>query len=224
LAGHAVTRFDLVIFDCDGVLVDSELIANRVFAEMLVELGLPVTIDDMFERFVGHSMTYCLDLVRGMLGRAVPPGFVDELRERTARAFTEELQPVAGIHAALDALTCATCVASSGDQAKMRITLGLTGLLERFEGRLFSVTQVANGKPAPDVFVFAAAQMGVNPERVAVVEDTPAGVAAGIAAGMTVFGYAGRTQAARLHNAGAAVVFTDMHELPALLSVPRTTR
>jgi HAD superfamily hydrolase (TIGR01509 family) len=217
-----VTRFDLVIFDCDGVLVDSELIANRVFAEMLVELGLSVTIDDMFERFVGHSMAYCLDLVRGMLGRPVPPGFVDALRERTARAFVEELQPVPGIHDALDALTCASCVASSGDHAKMRTTLGLTGLLDRFDGRLFSVTQVANGKPAPDVFVFAAAQMGVSPDRVAVVEDTPAGVAAGIAAGMTVFGYAGRTQAARLHNAGASIVFTDMHELPALLSAPRT--
>jgi HAD superfamily hydrolase (TIGR01509 family) len=224
LAEHLVTRFDLVIFDCDGVLVDSELIANRVFAAMLVELGVPVTIDDMFERFVGHSMAYCLDLVREMLGRDVPPGFVDELRERTNRAFTKELQPVPGIHVVLDALTCDCCVASSGDHTKMRTTLSLTGLLDRFDGRLFSVTQVARGKPAPDVFVFAAAQMGVSPDRVAVIEDTPAGVAAGTAAGMTVFGYAGRTQAARLQNAGAAFVFTEMRDLPALLSLPATSR
>jgi HAD superfamily hydrolase (TIGR01509 family) len=216
---HPLTRFDLVIFDCDGVLVDSELISNRVFAEMLVELGVSVTIDDMFERFVGHSMAYCLDLVRGMRGCDVPPEFVDQYRERTARAFVEELQPVPGIHAALDALTCASCVASSGDHAKMQTTLGLTGLLERFDGRLFSVTQVARGKPAPDVFLFAAAQMGASPERVAVIEDTPTGVAAGTSAGMTVFGYAGRTPAARLRNAGAAVVFTEMRDLASLLSV-----
>jgi len=220
LAEHRGARFDLVIFDCDGVLVDSEFISNRVFAEMLVELGVPVTLDDMFERFVGHSMEYCLDLVRGMLGHDVPPGFVDRYRERTRREFVEQLQPVPGIHAALDALTCASCVASSGDHAKMRTTLGLTGLLERFEGRLFSATQVARGKPAPDVFMFAAAQMGASPDRVAVVEDTPTGVAAGVAAGMTVFGYAARTPAARLRDAGAAFVFTEMRDLSALLSAP----
>jgi HAD superfamily hydrolase (TIGR01509 family) len=213
-----VTRFDLVIFDCDGVLVDSELIANRIFSEMLVKLGAAVTIDDMFERFVGHSMEYCLNLIREMLGREVPAGFVAEYRERTARAFAQQLQPVPGIHDALDALTCASCVASSGDHAKMRTTLGLTGLLERFEGRLFSVTQVAKGKPAPDVFLFAADQMGASPDRVAVVEDTPTGVAAGTAAGMTVFGYAGRTPAHRLRGAGSAIVFSDMRDLPALLS------
>lgn len=213
-----MTRFDLVIFDCDGVLVDSELISNRIFAEMLVKLGAAVTVDDMFERFVGHSMEYCLGLVREMLGREVPSGFVGEYRERTARAFAEQLQPVQGIHYALDALTCASCVASSGDHAKMRTTLGLTGLLERFEGRLFSVTQVARGKPAPDIFVFAADQMGASPGRVAVVEDTPAGVAAGTAAGMTVFGYAGRTPAHRLRDAGTAIVFSEMRDLPTLLS------
>lgn len=215
-----MTRFELVIFDCDGVLVDSELIANRIFADMLGELGLSVTLDDMFERFVGRSMADCLALVREMLGRDVPDGFVVELQERTARAFAENLRPVPGIHAALDALTCPTCVASSGDHAKIRMTLALTGLLERFEGRIFSATEVANGKPAPDLFLFAAERMGVPPSRVAVVEDTPTGVTAGIAAGMTVFGYAGRTPAARLREAGAAVVFADMHELPALLAAP----
>jgi HAD superfamily hydrolase (TIGR01509 family) len=218
MAEYSTTRFDLVIFDCDGVLVDSELISNRIFAEMLVKLGAAVTLADMFERFVGHSMDYCLDLVREMLGREVPAGFVAEYRERTARAFAEQLQPVPGIDEALDALTCASCVASSGDHAKMRTTLGLTGLLERFEGRLFSVTQVPRGKPAPDVFLFAAGQMGASADRVAVVEDTPTGVAAGTAAGMTVFGYAGRTPAHRLRDAGATSVFSEMRDLPNLLA------
>jgi len=210
--------FDLVIFDCDGVLVDSELITNRVFAEMINDLGGAVTLDDMFDRFVGHSMKHCLSIVRDMIGRDVPPTFIEEYRERTTLALTEHLQPIPGIHTALNELTCRFCVASSGDHEKMRTTLGLTGLLERFEGRLFSVTQVSRGKPAPDVFLFAAAQMGVQPERVAVIEDTPTGVAAGKAAGMTVFGYAGRTPPARLREAGAAVVFTSMHDLPSLLS------
>jgi HAD superfamily hydrolase (TIGR01509 family) len=218
----SVTPFDLVIFDCDGVLVDSELVSNRIFAEMLGELGLAVSIDFLFERFVGHSMAYCLDLVRGMLGRDVPAGFLAEYRERTRLAFVEELQPVAGIHEVLAALTCPSCVASSGDHTKMRATLGLTGLLGRFEGRLFSATQVSKGKPAPDVFLFAAAKMGAVPERVAVVEDTPVGVTAGSAAGMTVFGYSARTPASRLRDAGAAVVFTAMHDLPALLAARGT--
>jgi HAD superfamily hydrolase (TIGR01509 family) len=219
-----MTHFDLVIFDCDGVLVDSELLTNRVFADMINDLGAAVTLDDMFDRFVGHSMKHCLSIVRDMIGRDVPPAFVEEYRERTTLALAEHLQPITGIHTALDKLTCRFCVASSGDHEKMRTTLGLTGLLERFEGRLFSVTQVSRGKPAPDVFLFAAAQMGVEPERVAVIEDTPTGVAAGKAAGMLVFGYAGRTPAARLREAGAAVVFTSMHDLPSLLSAPRLTQ
>jgi HAD superfamily hydrolase (TIGR01509 family) len=210
-------RFDLIIFDCDGVLVDSELITNRVFVEMLNELGVQVTLDDMFERFVGHSMTHCVDLIRKMLGKEPPADFVKLYRQRTAAALSEQLQPVPGIVVALDAIKIPICVASSSDHDKMRMTLGLTGLLPRFDGRLFSVTQVAKGKPAPDVFLFAAAQMGASPQRTAVVEDTPVGVIAGKAAGMTVFGYAARTPAHRLQEAGASVVFSDMSALSGLL-------
>jgi HAD superfamily hydrolase (TIGR01509 family) len=211
--------FNLVIFDCDGVLVDSELISNRVFRDMLVQLGATVTLDDMFERFVGRSMADCLVVARELIGRDLPPGFAEDYRRRTGVALAAELRPVAGIEQALDALTLPYCVASSGDQHKMRTTLGLTGLLERFEGRLFSVTEVARGKPAPDIFLHAAARMGVAPERTAVVEDTPVGVAAGKAAGMSVFGFAERTPAARLREAGASVVFESMSELPGLLGV-----
>jgi HAD superfamily hydrolase (TIGR01509 family) len=215
----AVGRFDLVIFDCDGVLVDSELIANRIFAALLNELGASVTLDTMFERFVGHSMADCLVIVEELLGRVPPADLVTTLRARTNAALAVELRAVDGVAAVLDSLAVPYCVASSGDHDKMRTTLGLTGLLPRFEGRLFSATEVARGKPAPDVFLYAAQRMGCAPARAAVVEDTPIGVQGAIAAGMTVFGYAGHTPAERLRHAGATP-FATMAELPALLGAP----
>ncbi|MEP7050340.1 MAG: HAD family hydrolase [Pseudomonadota bacterium] len=209
--------FELVIFDCDGVLVDSEVLTNTVLRDMLVELGATVTLSDLFESFVGHPLAHCLELAGELLGQAPPEDFAMRYRERCIQVLRRELQPVPGIKAALARIDLPMCVASSGDHDKMRTTLGLTGLLDRFQDRLFSVTQVARGKPAPDVFLFAASQMGVSPDRVAVVEDTPVGVTGGLAAGMTVLGYAGRTPRHRLLAAGATVVFDDMSHLPALL-------
>ena len=210
-------QFDLVIFDCDGVLVDSEVLTNTILRDMLIELGAKVTLADMFENFVGHSMAHCLDLMRDLLGQYPPEDFVPNYRSRCVEVLREQLQPVPGIKHALSRIALPMCVASSGDHDKMRTTLGMTGLLDQFDDRLFSVTQVAHGKPAPDVFLFAASSMGVAPHRVAVVEDTPIGVMAGLAAGMKVFGYAGRTPQQRLLAAGASVVFHDMTMLPALL-------
>jgi HAD superfamily hydrolase (TIGR01509 family) len=210
--------FELVIFDCDGVLVDSEVLTNTVLRDMLLELGATVTLDDMFERFVGHTWERCLELAADLLGRAPPEDFATTYRMRCGQLLREKLQPVPGIKLALSRISLPTCVASSGDHDKMRTTLGLTALLAHFEGRLFSVTQVARGKPAPDVFLFSAAQMGVSPDRVAVVEDTPVGVTAGRAAGMNVFGYSGRTPRHRLISAGAHAVFDDMSVLPTLLA------
>ena len=211
-------RFGLVIFDCDGVLVDSERITNRVFSEMLNELGLPVTMDDMFDRFVGHSMKHCLGLVADMLGRAPPESFADEYRDRTRRALEAELSAVHGVERAIDSLQVPYCVASSGDHEKMRTTLGITGLWPRFEGRIFSVTEVPRGKPFPDVFLLAAERSGVDPSACAVIEDTPVGVTAGVSAGMTVFGYSALTPASRLESAGAYVTFSKMQELTVLLN------
>jgi len=215
--GQDMRKFELVIFDCDGVLVDSEVLTNTVLRDMLIELGARVTLDDMFESFVGHPLGRCWELAAELLGRALPGDFATKYRERCVQVLRDQLQPVPGIHVALSRIELPTCVASSGDHDKMRTTLGLTGLLPHFEGRLFSVTQVARGKPAPDVFLFAASEMRVSPDRVAVVEDTPVGVAAGLAAGMTVFGYAGRTPRQRLASAGASVVFEEMSMLPGLL-------
>jgi HAD superfamily hydrolase (TIGR01509 family) len=166
---------------------------------------------------MGRSLNAALAEVEKRLGRALPAGFVDAYYEETFAAFARELEPVAGIHAALDAIGLPSCVASSGPHEKIRHSLGLTGLLERFEGRIFSAADVEHGKPAPDLFLHAAARMGAAPERCVVVEDAPAGVQAGRAAGMTVLGYAGLTDAALLRAEGART-FTRMAALPALIS------
>lgn len=211
-------RFDLIIFDCDGVLVDSERITNTIFAEMLNVLGLKVTLKDMYRDFVGRSMAACLRDVEQRLGYPVPADFVSEFRERTGAALSAGLKPVAGIHEALARIHVPCCVASSGDHEKMRMTLGLTGLLDQFDGRLFSSTEVPHEKPHPGVFLYAAERMGAVPERTAVVEDTVVGVTAGVQAGMTVFGYAELSDPDVLGRSGA-VVFSDMADLPTLLDM-----
>lgn len=211
-------QFGLVIFDCDGVLVDSELITNRVFAEMLNELGLALTLEDMFDRFVGRSMPQCLEIITKLLGRAVPPHFVDEYQARSASALRAELKAVPDIETVLGSLHTPYCVASSGSHEKMQTTLGITGLLPLFQGKIYSVTEVARSKPFPDVFLHAARQQGVMPADCAVIEDTPTGVRAGVAAGMTVFGYCALTPRQRLIEAGAHQIFERMRDLPALIS------
>ncbi len=212
------SKYKLVIFDCDGVLVDSERITNQVFVQMLNELGLNLTLDDMFEQFVGHSMAQCLEQITALLGHAPPVGFVSEYRWRTKIALESDLQAVPGVTQALHDITLPICVASSGDHDKMRTTLGITGLWKTFEGKIFSVTDVKQAKPAPDVFLYAAQHMGVAPADCIVVEDTPTGVTAGVAAGMTVLGYAALTPAHRLRAAGAHGIFNNMAQLVSLLS------
>jgi HAD superfamily hydrolase (TIGR01509 family) len=212
-------HYQLVIFDCDGVLVDSERITNQVFADLLGELGLAFTLEDMFEHFVGHSMAQCLSKIAALLGKPPPADFVATYRARARRALEAQVRPVPGITEALEQITIPWCVASSGEHEKMRLTLGLTGLLPRFEGKLFSVTEVARPKPAPDVFLYAASRCRVAPGDCAVVEDTPTGVEAAVAAGMTALGYAGLTPRHRLQAAGAHHLFDHMIDLPRLLSV-----
>jgi HAD superfamily hydrolase (TIGR01509 family) len=211
-------KFGLVIFDCDGVLVDSELITDRVFAQMLNELGIAISVEDMFERFVGRSMPQCLEIVTKLLGRPVPRPFIEEYQTRTATALKAELRAVPDIETVLAAMRIPYCVASSGTHEKMHTTLGITGLLPRFRGKMYSVTEVAQSKPFPDVFLHAARQQGVMPADCAVIEDTPTGVRAGVAAGMTVFGYCGLTPKQRLIDAGAHHTFERMRDLPGLIS------
>ncbi|MBS0416257.1 MAG: HAD family hydrolase [Proteobacteria bacterium] len=208
---------ELIIFDCDGVLVDSELITNRVFADMLAGIGLPLGIDYLFEHFVGRSMQHCWQQVGRLLGHEVPAAFRDEFQLRSLAALRAQVQPVPGVVTVLDSLPVPCCVASSGGHDKMATTLGATGLLPRFRDRMFSATEVPHGKPAPDIFLYAAARCGVEPQRCAVIEDSAAGVRAGVTAGMRVYGYCAHTPARQLLSAGAEVTFTDMVRLPELL-------
>jgi len=215
-----VARFDLVIFDCDGVVVDSERITTEVFGAFIRSLGADLDDAKMNELFLGRRLADCLAIVEGLTGTAAPPDALDRYREERGRVLRERVQPVAGIRDVLEGLAVPFCIASSGDHAKMRATLGATRLLPLFEGRLFSATEVPQGKPAPDVFLLAAERMGTPPERSLVIEDSVNGVLAGRAAGMTVFGYAGLVSAAELVAAGAERTFSAMRELPTLLDSP----
>lgn len=213
-----MARFELVIFDCDGVVVDSERVVHAVFGAFIRSLGVHLSETEMFERFLGRRLKECMDVVAELRGAPVPAGALERYCAERDRVLAAEVQPVAGIRAVLEELTIPYCMASSGDHAKMRLTLGATELMPFFEGRLFSATEVPHGKPAPDVFLHAAERMGVAPTRTAVIEDSVNGVLAGCAAGMTVYGFSGLTPAARLVEAGASSVFDSMGELPRLLA------
>jgi HAD superfamily hydrolase (TIGR01509 family) len=213
-----MARFDLVIFDCDGVVVDSERIVFEVFGSFIRSLGVRLSEAETREQFLGRTLTECMAIVERFRGSPAPPGSLERYMADRDRVLREQVQPVAGIREVLETLTIPYCIASSGGYDKMRITLGATTLMPFFEGRLFSATEVPRGKPAPDVFLFAAERMGASPARTAVIEDTVNGVRAGRAAGMTVFGYVDLTPADRLIEAGATRTFTQMSELPSLLA------
>jgi HAD superfamily hydrolase (TIGR01509 family) len=215
-----------VIFDCDGVLVDSERLSIRLDAELLAQLGWPLSESEIVERFVGRTDAAMRAEIEAHLGRDIGAEW-EAFGERYVRLFAEELRPVAGVAAAIDAIQAAgyaTCVASSGGHEKIRRNLALTGLRERFGERfgerIFSGEDVAHGKPAPDLFLHAATSMGVAPDRTAVVEDSGHGVAAARAAGMWAFAYGrGVTPAAALAGE-ATTVFDDMAQLPRLVGRP----
>jgi len=214
---------DLVIFDCDGVLVDSEVISNPLFVAHLNRAGFAITLEEANRDLIGRSMASCLALLAQRFGKPLPEGFLDDLQVETFAALAEQVEPVEGVTAAIgriEAAGIATCVASSGEHAKMAVTLGRTGLLGRFEGRIFSATEVARGKPYPDLFLYAATRMGVAPAACAVVEDSEPGIRAAVAAGMRPLGYAG-SPIARPEALAAAggTLFRRMAELPALLGL-----
>ncbi|WP_035796654.1 HAD family hydrolase [Kitasatospora mediocidica] len=213
-----IKAIELVIFDCDGVLVDSERIAARVQVAIGAELGWPLTEDEVVDRFIGRSHAAIRDQVAARLGEDTARTWSERFERLHREAVDAEIAPVEGLPEALDALTLPTCVASSGSHDKMRHTLGRTGLYERFAGRIFSATEVAHGKPAPDLFLHAARQMGVDPAACVVVEDSRPGVLAARAAGMRSFGYAGGLTPAERLEGPHTTVFYDMRELPKLIA------
>lgn len=210
-----VPPWDLVIFDNDGVLVDSERLANTILGDLLTSYGRPTTTEEAVERHLGTSLRRVRALVEAE-GIAVPADFEACYHRLLFDAFDTSLVAVPGAAQVVASLDLPVCVASSGSHERIRRSLSLAGLAERFEGRMFSAEDVDRGKPAPDLFLHAAAAMSARPALCAVIEDSPLGVEAANAAGMTAFAYAAVTPAARL--SAASVVFSSMGELPRLLA------
>ncbi|MFF2029276.1 HAD family hydrolase [Arthrobacter sp. NPDC058192] len=186
----------LVIFDCDGVLVDSERLVQDIDMRMIGGLGWNITRQEILEQHLGRSEDAVMANIARRIGRPVPEDFPQCRRSAYEQDFKDHLKEVSGVRQAVQELHGVghdTCVASSGSHATMRLTLGKTGLRTLFEGRIFSADEVAHGKPAPDLFLHAAEQMGYRPERCVVVEDSPSGVAAALSAGMAVVGYSALT-------------------------------
>ena len=213
---------DLIIFDCDGVLVDSEVISCRAHADVLTRHGYPITSEQVFARFLGRSTRQANLEIETELGRKLPEAYHSDLQDELFRSFEADLEAIRGIHDVLDVVAQRVCLASSGSHERMQVSLGSTGLYERLTPNIFSASQVKNGKPAPDLFLFAAKEMGVAPERCVVIEDSLAGIAGARAAGMTVFGFCGGSHcgdghAETLREAGADLTFADMHQLPDLV-------
>lgn len=217
-------RPGLVIFDCDGVLVDSERLTVGVEARVLTELGWPLTADEVVERWMGRTSAHQLDEIERRLGTVAMREYDERSTAEVLQAFAAELRSIDGVEELLDHLErCGlpVCVASSGSHERMRHTLGLTGLHDRFDGRIFSATEVAHGKPAPDLFLHAAAWMGVEPTECVVIEDSVYGVRAAVAAGMTVYGYAGGLTSRAALAADGAILFDTMHDLVPTLTPVR---
>ncbi len=215
--------FELVIFDCDGVLVDSERLIVKLEAQMFQERGWDLTEEDILREFVGLSDDAMRARLSELVGEELGADWDAEYTDRYRGALAGDLEAVPGVAEAVDAVEqagLATCVASSGSHEKMALTLGKTGLLDRFAGRIYSATDpdVAAGKPAPDLFLHAAARMGVVPARCAVVEDSPYGVAAALAAGMTPFGFSGSVIPADRLAGDGVTVFDSMSALPCLVT------
>jgi HAD superfamily hydrolase (TIGR01509 family) len=210
-------HYDAIIFDCDGTLVDSERVGNAVIVECVGELGLQLTLDLALKHFAGRKMADTMALIEEWLGKPLPTDFLPELRARMAVAFTKQLAPMDGVHDLLKTLNVPVCVASNGPQDKMQVSLRVTGLLDYFEGRIFSAYDCGSWKPAPGLFLHAAKSLGVRPAACAVVEDSPLGIQAAIAAGMTPFGYAPHGDGAPLALAGTKIFHHMSSFLPLIL-------
>jgi HAD superfamily hydrolase (TIGR01509 family) len=212
----------LVIFDCDGVLVDSETISNDVLARMLTAEGLPTTLAESRRLYQGLLLSEVLEQVEQKLGRSLGPGWLAGYERVRSEAFRRELRPVPGAIEAIELVHAAglgACVASQGKLEKTKLSLEITGMRGLFEDEaLFSAYSVPRGKPHPDLFLHAATTMGADPAGCAVVEDTPSGVIAGVSAGMRVLGYAADSDERLLREAGATT-FSSLKRLPELLTI-----
>jgi HAD superfamily hydrolase (TIGR01509 family) len=216
-------NISLIIFDCDGVLVDSEVISCRAHAEVLTRHGYPITSDQVLKRFLGVSDREARQIIEREMGRKLPDDFEAQMKQAALQRYASELVAIPHIGKAIAAIDLPKCVASSGTPEKIRHGLTSAGLFDALAPHIFSAVQVARGKPAPDLFLFAAEQMKTAPARCVVIEDSVPGVTGGHAAGMTVLGFHGGSHctaghAELLRAAGAAVTFDDMRQLPDLIA------
>jgi HAD superfamily hydrolase (TIGR01509 family) len=214
---------DLVIFDCDGVLVDSEVISCHAHAETLTRHGYPITADQVLLRFLGVSDREARQIIESEMGRSLPSDFDAQIKQAALQRYANELAAIPYVGEAIDAIGVAKCVASSGTHDKIRHGLTCAGLYDRLAPDIFSATQVKRGKPAPDLFLFAAERMQASPARCIVIEDSIPGVKGARAAGMTVLGFHGGSHCRpgygeTLKNAGAVTTFDDMRQLPDLIA------
>jgi HAD superfamily hydrolase (TIGR01509 family) len=214
---------DLVIFDCDGVLVDSEVISCRAHAETLTRHGYPITADQVLERFLGVLDREARLIIESEINRKLPADFEAQVKQATLQFYAGDLRPISYIGDAIAAIDLPKCVASSGTPEKIHHGLTCAGLYELLAPHIFSAAQVERGKPAPDLFLFAAEQMRASPERCLVIEDSVPGIAGARAAGMTVLGFHGGSHcrpgyADTLRAAGATITFDDMRQLPGLIA------
>jgi HAD superfamily hydrolase (TIGR01509 family) len=214
---------DLVIFDCDGVLVDSEVISCHAHAETLTRHGYPITADQVLLRFLGVSDREARQIVESEMGRSLPDDFDAQIKQAALQRYANELAAIPYVGEAIDAIGVAKCVASSGTHEKIRHGLTCAGLYDRLAPNIFSATQVERGKPAPDLFLFAAEQMQAAPARCVVIEDSIPGIKGARAAGMTVLGFHGGSHCRpgydeTLKSAGAFATFDDMRQLPDLIA------
>jgi HAD superfamily hydrolase (TIGR01509 family) len=215
-------KFDLIIFDCDGVLVDSEVISCRAHADALTRHGYPITADQVLDRFLGVSDREARLAIEAETGRPLPADFEALMKRAALQSYANDLRRIPHMAETILALDLPKCVASSGTPEKIRHGLACAGLYDLLAPHIFSAVQVERGKPAPDLFLFAAGQMKAAPGRCVVIEDSLPGIAAARAAGMTVLGFHGGSHcrpgyANTLSAAGAAATFDDMRQLPELI-------
>ncbi len=209
--------YELVIFDCDGVLVDSESISCGAIAEIATELGFPMTTRESINYFVGTSIEYAVDFLKEKITKPIPLDFESRYRQMCHERFQTDLRPIPGIENLLNQLKLPKCVGSNGPRHKIISNLQITKLIHHFdEAHLFSAYDIQKWKPLPDLYLHAANRMKVAPQKCVVIEDSVAGVKAGRAAGMTVYGYAGDTNGAALTAAGAKII-SSMDELIQIL-------
>ncbi|WP_282044179.1 HAD family hydrolase [Winogradskyella flava] len=211
-----MSQYKCIIFDCDGVLVDSEPLGNQVMVDMANTFGANIDLEYAYANFKGNSLKNCIDKIKRLVGKDIPSDFEDEYRKRSFEKFKNEIEPIKGVNNLLDKLDIPFCVASSGPENKIRLNLELTGLLPYFESKIFSCYAIEKWKPDPEVFLWAARTMGFSPNECLVIEDSPIGVKAAVNGGFDVFGFTAHDYKDELKE-NATKVFDSMINLPKLL-------